>query len=337
MRVDAPEDEQRRLDELGDAARATPRSCGCSRRSVRRSSTCAAPTPPTRASCWRSPSCGWHAPRGRAAAPDRDRAHREARADGWPGGAASARRDRGRRTAGGASRPDRPAKRVGALRKRRPAESAPPADAEPRGVAAWRRPAPAEPKEPTEPKPGGGGGGGSRAADGRRRRRHPGVGEVLPELPVAHARRCRRRSRSRSTATSSRSACAAAASKAAGAIPAARPTTIRDALSRHARGAACGSSSVRTTVRRRAGRSPRRPRAARRASPSRRATTIIDRAGDEGSDARPARESAVPRSISSTESRPPPSSRTSTHESTTSMRRAPGSRQPWRTRSSSTR
>lgn len=41
---------------------------------------------------------------------------------------------------------------VGALRKRRPAESAPPADAEPEAVADAPDPAPAEPKEPTEPK-----------------------------------------------------------------------------------------------------------------------------------------------------------------------------------------
>lgn len=41
---------------------------------------------------------------------------------------------------------------VGALRKRRSAESAPPADAEPEAVADAPDPAPAEPKEPTEPK-----------------------------------------------------------------------------------------------------------------------------------------------------------------------------------------
>ena len=67
----------------------------------------------------------------------------------------------GQRASGAATRPDPPAApesrapgvTVGALRKRRPAESAPPADAEPEAVAEVSDPAPAEPKEPTEPKP----------------------------------------------------------------------------------------------------------------------------------------------------------------------------------------
>jgi DNA polymerase-3 subunit gamma/tau len=66
----------------------------------------------------------------------------------------------GQRASGAATRPEPPAApesrapgvTVGALRKRRPAESAPPADAEPEAVAVVSDPAPAEPKEPTEPK-----------------------------------------------------------------------------------------------------------------------------------------------------------------------------------------
>jgi DNA polymerase III subunit gamma/tau len=67
----------------------------------------------------------------------------------------------GQRASGAATRPEPPAApesrapgvTVGALRKRRPAESAPPADGEPEAVAEVSDPAPAEPKEPTEPKP----------------------------------------------------------------------------------------------------------------------------------------------------------------------------------------
>jgi DNA polymerase III subunit gamma/tau len=66
----------------------------------------------------------------------------------------------GQRATGTGTRPKPPATpesrapgvTVGALRKRRPAESAPPADAEPEAVADAPDPAPAEPKEPTEPK-----------------------------------------------------------------------------------------------------------------------------------------------------------------------------------------
>src|SRR5204862_8324177 len=66
----------------------------------------------------------------------------------------------GQRAGGAATRPEPPTApesrapgvTVGALRKRRPAESAPPADAEPEAVAELSDPAPAEPKEPTEPK-----------------------------------------------------------------------------------------------------------------------------------------------------------------------------------------
>jgi DNA polymerase III subunit gamma/tau len=66
----------------------------------------------------------------------------------------------GQRATGTGTRPEPPAApesrapgvTVGALRKRRPAESAPPADAEPEAVADAPDPAPAEPKEPTEPK-----------------------------------------------------------------------------------------------------------------------------------------------------------------------------------------
>jgi DNA polymerase-3 subunit gamma/tau len=66
----------------------------------------------------------------------------------------------GQRASGAATRPEPPAApesralgvTVGALRKRRPAESAPPADAEPEAVAEVSDPPPAEPKEPPEPK-----------------------------------------------------------------------------------------------------------------------------------------------------------------------------------------
>jgi DNA polymerase III subunit gamma/tau len=66
----------------------------------------------------------------------------------------------GQRASGAATRPEPPAApesrapgvTVGALRKRRPAESAPPADAEPEAVADAPDPAPTEPKEQTEPK-----------------------------------------------------------------------------------------------------------------------------------------------------------------------------------------
>ena len=65
----------------------------------------------------------------------------------------------GQRASGAATRPEPPAPEsrapgvtVGALRKRRPAESAPPADGEPEAVAEVSDPAPAEPKEPIEPK-----------------------------------------------------------------------------------------------------------------------------------------------------------------------------------------
>jgi DNA polymerase-3 subunit gamma/tau len=66
----------------------------------------------------------------------------------------------GQRAAGSGTRPEPPAApesrapgvTVGALRKRRPSDSAPPADTEPEAVADAPDPAPAEPKEPTEPK-----------------------------------------------------------------------------------------------------------------------------------------------------------------------------------------
>ena len=58
VHVDAPEDEQRAARASSATRSATPRSCARSRRSGRRSSTCAAPTPPTRASCSRSRSSG---------------------------------------------------------------------------------------------------------------------------------------------------------------------------------------------------------------------------------------------------------------------------------------
>lgn len=66
----------------------------------------------------------------------------------------------GQRATGTGTRPEPPAApesrapgvTVGALRKRRPSDSAPPADAEPEAVPDAPDPAPAEPKEPTEPK-----------------------------------------------------------------------------------------------------------------------------------------------------------------------------------------
>jgi hypothetical protein len=99
----------------------------------------------------------------------------------------------GERASGAATRPEPPAApesrapgvTVGALRKRRPAESAPPADAEPEAFADAPDPAPAEPKEPTEPKP---------AAEAVAKAEPPMVdvddvilawATVLPELSVA--------------------------------------------------------------------------------------------------------------------------------------------------------
>ena len=61
VRVDAPEDDVARALRARRADRSARCSSAPSRPSVRPSSTCAAPTPPTRASCSRSRSSAWHA------------------------------------------------------------------------------------------------------------------------------------------------------------------------------------------------------------------------------------------------------------------------------------
>ncbi len=58
VHVDAPEDERERLQSIGDVLGNAAARCAASRRSGKPSSTCAARTRPTRASCWRSRSCG---------------------------------------------------------------------------------------------------------------------------------------------------------------------------------------------------------------------------------------------------------------------------------------
>ena len=190
------------------------------------------------------------APRRRAAAPGARGTHRAARAGGGrparpaapaaPAGAPAARRApdaRGSRRAPRSAAPrQRPRREPRAGDTPTPAPQAARADAVPDRRAARARRAEGRRQEPTAAAPTvdvddvivAWADDPPRAAGGRRA-----------------ARGRRRRSRSRSTATSSRSACRRELIDAARPrFQDARPTTIRDALSRRSSGTSCGSSSV---------------------------------------------------------------------------------------------
>ena len=155
VRVDAPEDEQRRLDELGHTlgqhhARAGARDARPSRgRHARHRRRRSAPRARDRA----RPA---HAPGGRAAAPDRDGTHREARADR---GRPARRRSR---SAPGAARADG-SPRTGGHGRRAAQAPSPSLHPPPTRRPKWR------PRRPTprRPRPS------ARASRRKRRRRRP--------------------------------------------------------------------------------------------------------------------------------------------------------------------
>ena len=128
VRVDAPEDARRRARRARRPGRARRCWCACSRRSVRRWSTCAAPTPPTRASCWRSRWCAWPA------------AKRARRCRRWPNASTGSNAGRVARRAGSAGGDHRAVDRAARPEPRRRAAAARSPSCPPRPARRRRRP-----------------------------------------------------------------------------------------------------------------------------------------------------------------------------------------------------